>query len=109
MRALLASFFTIVVIGITAGCATPKVTAAPQADDWCTGEKEQILRAENAEFCDPLLVEKFETRYREWREQCLRVTLMDEQEEVAEKPACHFRGHARIGFGMKVKHAPFAE
>ena len=29
--------------------------------------------------------------------------------EVAEKPTCHFRGHARLGFAMKVKLAPFAE
>ena len=29
--------------------------------------------------------------------------------EVAHKPGCHFRGHARLGFAMKVRQAPFAE
>ena len=31
------------------------------------------------------------------------------EEEVASKPDCHFRGHARLGFGAKVASAPFAQ
>lgn len=31
------------------------------------------------------------------------------RQEVALKPACHFRGHMRLGFAHKVMGAPFAE